>query len=42
MTSGATISRSQTAKRWDGPDESNNKMTLRSFGRKLVPSRKGG
>ncbi|KAF7588595.1 hypothetical protein BBP40_005480 [Aspergillus hancockii] len=38
MTSGTAISRSDT-KRWDGPDE-RNKMTIRNFGRKLMPSRK--
>ncbi|KAI9039623.1 FMP27 family protein [Aspergillus affinis] len=40
MTSGTTISRSQT-KRWDGSDDSH-KMTIRNFGRKLMPSRKNG
>ncbi|KAE8353123.1 mitochondrial protein from FMP27-domain-containing protein [Aspergillus coremiiformis] len=38
MTSGTGAARSE-AKRWDGADESP-KMTIRSFGRKLMPSRK--
>ncbi|GES60060.1 mitochondrial protein from FMP27-domain-containing protein [Aspergillus terreus] len=39
MTSGQILSRSQTAKRWDEPGESH-KLTIRNFGRKLMPSRK--
>ncbi|KAB8253139.1 mitochondrial protein from FMP27-domain-containing protein [Aspergillus flavus] len=38
MTSGTAIARSET-KRWDGADEGH-KMTIRNFGRKLMPSRK--
>ncbi|KAH1461292.1 hypothetical protein KXX13_007305 [Aspergillus fumigatus] len=38
LTSGQAIARAET-KIWDGPDESH-KMTIRSFGRKLLPSRK--
>ncbi|KAF9892503.1 hypothetical protein FE257_001612 [Aspergillus nanangensis] len=39
MTSGHLISRSQTAKRLDGSEESH-KSSIRSFGRKLMPGRK--
>ncbi|KAL3478671.1 mitochondrial protein from FMP27-domain-containing protein [Aspergillus californicus] len=39
MTSGTTITRSETARKMDGSEDSS-KSTIRSFGRKLLPGRK--